>query len=104
MTRDDMMREMKGRLVQAYGARLHGLVLYGSEARGEAEPESDLDVLVLLGDEVHEPDDSWRCIRALYPLMLEWERPIHAEPVDLRSYEAQEFPLYRNARREGRQA
>ena len=101
MISDEMLGEIRGRLTGAYGERLRGIILYGSEARGEAGPDSDLDLLVLLADEVHEPDDSWRCIRALYPLVLEWERPIHAQPVDVPTYEAQEFPLYRNARREG---
>jgi len=30
---------------------LHDLILFGSRARGDAEPESDMDVLVVLGDE-----------------------------------------------------
>src|SRR5882672_5896830 len=32
----------------AYGARLDRVVLYGSRARGDAEPASDVDTLVIL--------------------------------------------------------
>lgn len=32
----------------AYGSRLHRILLYGSRARGDAEPDSDIDVLVVL--------------------------------------------------------
>jgi len=96
-----LLARVKGVLQEAFGARLRGVVLYGSEARGEASPDSDIDVLVLLDGPVKEPDDSWRCIRVVYPLVLESERPIHAEPVDVRDYEAQEFPLYRTAKEEG---
>ncbi|MGC8880588.1 MAG: nucleotidyltransferase family protein [Anaerolineae bacterium] len=31
-----------------YGARLHDVVLFGSRARGEVHPNSDVDVLVIL--------------------------------------------------------
>ena len=37
----------------------------------------------------------------LDPLVLELERPIHSMPVDIAEYDAQEFPLYRSAKREG---
>jgi len=48
MDRQDLLREVKQRLQEAYGQRFKGLVLYGSEARGEARPDSDYDFLVLL--------------------------------------------------------
>jgi len=92
---------MKAALCEAFGARVKGIVLYGSEARGNAAPDSDIDVLVLLEGPLDEPRDSWACINAVYPLVLESGRPIHAEPIDAADYEAGEFPLYQNAKREG---
>lgn len=81
--------------------RLRGVVLYGSAARGDAAPDSDLDVLVLLRGPVHYGAELEKVIRALYPLDLEWGRPIHAMPVDAEAYEAGECALYRNAKAEG---
>jgi predicted nucleotidyltransferase len=49
MDRRELLADIKRRLVAAHGRRLRGVVLYGSEVRGEARPDSDLDVLVLLG-------------------------------------------------------
>jgi predicted nucleotidyltransferase len=92
---------LKAYLKKAFGDRLRGVVLYGSEARHEARPESDIDLLVLLAGPVALGQDLWTCIDALYPLQLEMGRPIHPLPVDAAVYEKGEYALYRNARRDG---
>lgn len=43
-----LMEELKAGLQAIYGSRLKGVYLYGSYARGQADPESDLDALVVL--------------------------------------------------------
>jgi predicted nucleotidyltransferase len=96
-----LLRRVKALLENAFGDRLRGVVLYGSEARGEATPDSDIDILVLLIGPVALGRDLRTIIHVLYPLQLEVERPIHAVPVDIAVYEAGEFALYRNAKREG---
>jgi predicted nucleotidyltransferase len=98
---EDVLSRMKLRLQSAFGERLQGVILYGSEARHEAAADSDVDLLVLLIGPVDHGKDSWTCIRALYPLVLELERPIHAKPTDVLAYEAQQTLLYQDARREG---
>jgi len=45
---DRLLRELREALEGLYGERLKGLVLYGSYARGDAEPGSDIDVAVVL--------------------------------------------------------
>jgi predicted nucleotidyltransferase len=100
MDRSELLRRVKSLLQEAYGPRLRGVILYGSEARGAAEPDSDIDLLVLLEGPVTW-DDSKKSIHVLYPLVLETERPIHAVEVDQAEYEAQEWPLYRMVKVEG---
>jgi len=101
MDRDELLKRIKAPLAEAFGERLKGVVLYGSEARGEARADSDIDVLVLLAGPFDFSDELDSCIDALYPLVLELGRPIHALPVDLPTYQAQEFPVYRFAHEEG---
>lgn len=43
-----LLSEFKSGLEIIYGPRLHGVYLYGSYARNEAEPESDVDILIVL--------------------------------------------------------
>jgi len=53
-TREDMLRivaRARVGLEQIYGARLRGVYLFGSYARGEANEDSDVDIAVVL-DEV----------------------------------------------------
>jgi uncharacterized protein len=99
--REALLSSIKERLLNVHGRRLRGVVLYGSEARGEAQPDSDIDVLVLLDGPVDYGADLRSNIDALYDLVLALERPISARPVDVAVYEAAQYPLYRHARAEG---
>lgn len=43
-----LLEEFRRGLAAIYGTRLRGIYLYGSFARGEEDPESDLDLLIVL--------------------------------------------------------
>jgi len=101
MITTELLNEIRNRLDEAHGSRLAGVVLYGSEARGQAGPDSDVDVLVLLTEPVDYGRDLETNLDALYPLALEIGRRISAKPVSAGEYEAVDCPLYRIAHREG---
>ncbi|HKM13184.1 MAG TPA: nucleotidyltransferase domain-containing protein [Bacteroidales bacterium] len=44
------------------------VILYGSQARGYAQKESDIDLLILINDDVLTPEYEHAIIRALYEL------------------------------------
>ncbi|RME36129.1 MAG: nucleotidyltransferase domain-containing protein [Thermoflexia bacterium] len=68
---------------------------------GEAGPESDIDLLVLLD----RPDDYFRELRTivdlLYSVQLESDRLISAKPAPVDDFDQGRIPLYRVAQREG---
>ena len=99
-----LLARIKARLQDVYGGRLRGVVLYGSEARGEATPDSDIDVLVLLTGPVALGKELRTIIDALYPLQLEMDRVLEVFPVDEADYLRGEYAWYREAQKEGRRA
>ena len=48
-----VLQQLRAGLEAQYGDRLDRVLLYGSRARGDAGPESDVDVLVVLKGEVN---------------------------------------------------
>jgi predicted nucleotidyltransferase len=98
----ELLTRLRRCLEAAFGARLEGVLLYGSAARGDVPDESDIDVMVLLAGPVHWGRDLSRVVEAVYPLQLEVpDRPLHAIPVDSAAFQAGDYALYRNAQREG---
>lgn len=100
---DDNPTLQKSRVVlqELYAKRLKGLVLYGSCARGTAEAESDIDLLVLLEGPVDVAQEIRRIWTVLYPIQLESERLLSVVPVDVALYDRGEYALYRKAKAEG---
>jgi predicted nucleotidyltransferase len=50
LSNDPVIPLLKQALLDRYGDRLRGILLYGSRARGDFGPESDYDVVVLLSN------------------------------------------------------
>jgi predicted nucleotidyltransferase len=84
-----------------YGSQFEGLVLYGSVARGQAGPASDIDLLVLLSQPFDYLRELRRIVELLYPIQLDSDQLISAKPAPLDEFEGGSLQLYRNAKREG---
>lgn len=97
-----LLAELKERLTAAYGDRLHSVVLFGSEARGDAGPDSDIDILAVL-DKLTEDfgDELERGLTAVYPIALRLGRRVSVKPLVREEYERGDSPLLRQVRRSG---
>lgn len=91
----------KERLAAHYGPRLKKLILYGSVARGTPEPESDLDLLVVLGEPFDFFVELETLVNLLDDLQFESARHLSARPASAREFEAGHIQLYRNVKLEG---
>jgi predicted nucleotidyltransferase len=101
MEKSSLLKTIRSALETLYGRRLRGALLYGSEARGEAQADSDIDVLVLLDRVTDYGKEVRRCLDVLYPLSLKLERSISPTPVAAEEYETLDCPLYRRVHQEG---
>lgn len=100
-TRDEVIKKCKIALEDFYGSDFKGLVLYGSVARNQNEPWSDIDFLVLLSKSFNYFSEVRKIIGILYPIQLESENLISAKPVFYHDFERGIIQLYRNAKKEG---
>jgi len=97
-----LYQRVRQALDDLYGKRFRGLLLYGSEARGEAQPDSDIDFLVLLEGPIRQGRERRKIIRTLYDIQLDYPlRHISYMPVDVKKYKAAEHAIYRNIQKEG---
>ena len=79
------------------------VILFGSRARGDAEPESDYDIIIFTDHEATlKREDTFRC--QLYPIELETGAVITVMLVTKKDWDSplqKAMPLYQNIRRDG---
>lgn len=100
-TLDDVLRDLDGGLRDLYGVRYRGLVLYGSRARGEADEDSDVDLLLLVEGPVEVGKEIRRSSALVASLALEAGLVLSLVPVSVEDYQDSSDPYLINARTEG---
>jgi len=84
-----------------YGARVHSVVLYGSRARGDAEPFSDVDVLVVFAPGGDARGERHHLGEIAARVSADHDCLISAVSADAEEFRAGNRPLITNARAEG---
>ncbi len=97
----EIVAALRTKLEGLYGPRLVSLVLFGSYARGDAEPGSDIDLLVVLRGNVNAGEEIKRTGGIVTDLSLQNEVVISCVFMEEQRYMHSNGPLLRNIRKEG---
>src|SRR5882672_4726305 len=82
-----LLNKTRSALRTIYGERLDKIILYGSYARGEQTPESDIDLLIVLNDPQLDTGKEIRLINNfIYPLSIQYNIDISAHPVTQKKF------------------
>ncbi|MEG4171717.1 MULTISPECIES: nucleotidyltransferase domain-containing protein [unclassified Microcoleus] len=96
-----MLTQLQSHFEQLYGDRLTQMVLYGSQARGDADPDSDIDVLVVLKAPVQVGEEIDRTLPIVADLSLHNDVVISGHFMNEERFTNYQSPLLRNIRKEG---
>jgi predicted nucleotidyltransferase len=96
-----IISELHLRFKSLYGSRLVNMVLYGSQARGDADPGSDIDVLLVLEGTVSPGEEIARTGKIVADLSLEHSVVISCVFVSAQRFAVEQSPLLLNVRKEG---
>lgn len=96
-----ILKPLKDYLTQEYQDKLNQVILFGSHARQEATPASDIDVLIVLNDPVDTSAELSRTSQFMAQLCLEHNRLIARFFLPRSRFETENSPLLRNIRQEG---
>jgi uncharacterized protein len=95
-----LLSELKVGLQRMYHDRLHGVYLYGSYARGEADSDSDVDVLIVLDHLERYGAEIERTSHLVAALSLKYEISVSRVFVSQKDWADRQTPFLANAREE----
>jgi uncharacterized protein len=96
-----ILDELRSHFEEIYGDRLVKMILFGSQARGEANSDSDIDVLVVLKGQVNPGEEIEKTGNIVADLSLQYEELLSCMFMDEHRFTARNSPLLRNIRKEG---
>ena len=96
-----IINQFKRDLFRIYGDQIHSIVLYGSRARGDERPDSDIDILIVLKGEFNYIEMLKLSDDLAASLSLENDLVISRAFVTEKDYRERQIPFLMNVRREG---
>jgi predicted nucleotidyltransferase len=99
-----LLSELKQELTRIYGKRLKAVYLYGSYARGENQPWSDVDIMIVLDSYQRYGDEIKRTSELNAKLSLEYDLSVSRLFMTEERWRHEDSPLLRNIRAQGQPA
>lgn len=96
-----IIQRLKKELVVLYGDSLVELTLFGSQARGDQEVESDIDILVVLESMANPGEEIKRTGKIIAALSLDYDVVISCIFMSQADYQNRNTILLHNIRKEG---
>ena len=96
-----ILQLLRKELNAALGERVEKIILYGSQARGEARDDSDIDVLIVLKDDFKYGLMLRKTSKIVARLSLENDVVISRAFATQQQYEQSKMPFLMNIRRDG---
>ncbi|MEO0457711.1 MAG: nucleotidyltransferase domain-containing protein [Cyanobacteria bacterium P01_A01_bin.114] len=97
----EILAKLRQHLKATYAERLISLILFGSQAREEANTDSDIDVLIVLNGSLDIPKARKQLSPFLAQLCLDYETLITCIWAEAQDWQLCQSPLFINIRREG---
>jgi predicted nucleotidyltransferase len=95
------LRELERGLRELYAEKTPLILVYGSQARREADSASDIDVLLIYPGEIRTGQEINRLRDILAGINLRYQELISVIPVSKKDYEQRTTPFWVNVRNEG---
>ena len=99
---NEMLHDLVEELIKVYGDKAVSIILYGSEARRTATPESDIDIAVIVSS------DDTRCFEdslldAVVDLNLKYDRVFSVIDIPAENFSlwSDSLPFYKNINGDG---
>ena len=98
---DKILQILRLEMGRVLGDQFDRLILFGSQARGEARADSDIDILVIVRDEADYGELIQRTSALVSALSLEYGVVISRAFASKSRFEREGSPFFLNVRREG---